>query len=136
MKPSVFLDTNVLLRHLLQDDSRQSPRATVFLKAIEDGTVAVATSDTVIFEAVFLLERHYRRSREHIRDALLPIIELPGVTLRDKRSLTKVFDLYVDRKIPFADAHHAVLMERMGLKQIASFDEDFDKIPGIARIRL
>ncbi len=136
MKPSVFLDTNVLIRHLLQDDSAQSPKASAFLKTIEDGIIAVATSDTVIFETVFLLERHYRRGREQIRDALLPIIYLPGIVLARKSSLAKVFDLYIELNIPFADAHHAVQMERMAIRQIASFDEDFDKIPGVTRLRL
>ncbi|MSQ26049.1 MAG: PIN domain-containing protein [Dehalococcoidia bacterium] len=50
--------------------------------------------------------------------------------------MRKVFDLYVSLHIPFADAHHAVLMGRLGLKQIVTFDEDFDRIPGIARVRL
>lgn len=34
-----FLDTNILLRHLLQDDPQQSPRATAFLLRVENGEV-------------------------------------------------------------------------------------------------
>lgn len=136
MKPTAFLDTNILLRHLLQDDPLQSPKATAFLKTVEEGKMVVATSDTVVFETVFLLERHYKRPKDKIRSSLLPILELPGIALPSKRRLGKVFDLYVDLGLPFADAHHAVLMERMGLKQIVSFDEDFDRVPGITRVRL
>ena len=52
-----FLDANIILRHLLQDLPDQSPRATAFIRRIEAGELTVRTTDTVIFEAVFVLER-------------------------------------------------------------------------------
>ena len=45
-----------------------------------------------------------------------------------------MFDLYVDQNLPFADAYHAVLMERLKLVEIVSFDADFDRVPGIRRV--
>jgi predicted nucleic acid-binding protein len=131
-----FLDTNVFLRHLLQDDPDQSPRARAFLKRIEDGEVKVRTSDTVIFETVFTLQRSYRQEKAAIRDAFLPLIELPGVVLPGKRRYRKVFSLYIDNNLPFADAYHAVLMEHLHLTEIVSFDTDFDHIGGITRKQL
>ncbi len=38
---AAFLDTNILLCHLLQDDPEQSPRATAFLLWVENGEVAM-----------------------------------------------------------------------------------------------
>lgn len=128
-----FLDTNILLRHLLQDHPEQSPRATAYLARIERGELKVRTADTVIFETVFTLQQHYRQPKAKIRDALLPLIELPGIVLPGKRHLRKVFDLYIDLNLPFADAYHAVLMERLNLSEIVSFDEEFDRIPGVTR---
>src|SRR5579859_4320725 len=101
---SPFLDTNILLRHLLDDHPNHSPRAKAYLTRIEQGEIRVRTSDTVIFETVFTLQRRYRSSRSEIRDNLLPLIELPGVDLPGKRAYRKVFDLYVNLNIPFADA--------------------------------
>ena len=131
-----FLDTNILLRHLLQDDPEQSPKATAYLMRIEAGEIQVRTADTVIFETVFTLQRTYKAPREGIRDNLLPLIELPGILLPGKRRFRRVFALYVERNLPFADAYHAVLMEQMHLTEIATFDTHFDTIPGIQRIAL
>ncbi len=128
-----FLDTNILLRHLLQDDPQQSPRATAFLLRVENGEVEVQLADTVVFEIVFTLQRQYKKSRAGIRTNLLPLLELPGVVLPGKRKFRKVFALYVERNLPFADAYHAVLMEQLHLEEIVSFDTDFGKIPGIRR---
>lgn len=115
-----FLDTNILLRHLLQDHPEQSPKATAYLARVEQGELQVRITDTVIFETVFTLQRHYRQPKARIRDALLPLIELPGIILPSKRHLRKVFDLYVDFNLPFADAYHAVLMKRLKLGEIVS----------------
>jgi uncharacterized protein len=130
MSPA-FLDTNVILRHLLADHPQQSPRATVYLARVERGEVQVYIADTVIFEAVFTLQRFYRQPKEKIRDALLPLIELPGVILPGKRHYRQVFDLYVDLNVPFADAFHAVLARRLKADGIVSYDHDFERIPGI-----
>ncbi|MBI3744878.1 MAG: PIN domain-containing protein [Chloroflexi bacterium] len=136
MRPTVFIDTSILLRHFLNDDPVRSPKATVFLKRIEEGQVVATLSDTVVFETVFNLERRQGQAKRKIQQDLLPLLELPGVHLPGKRQLREVFDLYVERNIPFADAHHAVVMRRLKISQIASFDKHFDRIPGINRVSL
>jgi len=129
-----FLDTNVLLRHLLQDHPAQSASATRYLAAIEASQEKVRLADTVIFETVFTLQRQYGVPKSTIRDTLLPLIDLPGIVLPGKRHLREVFDLYVAYNISFADAFHAVLMKRWRLSEIVSYDRGFDKIPGISRV--
>jgi predicted nucleic acid-binding protein len=129
-----FLDTNVLLRHLLQDHPQQSPRSTAYLARVEHGEIKVRTADTVVFETVFTLQRQYGVSKEEIRDNLLPLLELPGIVLPGKRRLRKVFDLYVDLNLPFADAYHVALMQRLGLRHIISFDKEFNRVPGVTRV--
>ena len=134
--PIPFLDTNVLLRHLLQDHPEHSVKATAFLTRVEQGRQKVRTADTVIFETVFTLQRHYRIPKARIAETVLPLLELPGIVLPGKRKYRKVFALYVEQNLPFADAYHAVLMESLKLTQIATFDEHFDHIPGIERLAL
>ena len=129
-----FLETNIFLRHLREDHADFSPRATALLRRIEEGALKVRTADTVIFETVFTLERFYKQSKEAIRDAFLPLVELPGIVLPGKRRFRKVFTYYIDKNISFADAYHAVLMENLGLREIISFDRDFNRIQTILRV--
>jgi predicted nucleic acid-binding protein len=132
--PLPFLDTNILLRHLTADHPDHSRRATTYLGRIEAGELQVRTSELVIFETVFTLQRFYGQPRAAIRDALLPLIELPGIILPGKRRFRKVFALYVDVNLPFADAYHAVLMQSLKLDSIVTFDRDFDRVAAIQRI--
>ena len=129
-----FLDTNVLLRHLRADHAEHSPRATAYLERIEGEEFKVRTADTVIFETVFTLERSYRQPKAAIRDALLPLIALPGIVLPRKRRFQTAFTFYVDLNISFADAYHAALMLEQKLSEVVTFDHHFDRIPGITRV--
>ena len=129
-----FLDTNILLRHLLQDHAEQSPRATAYLARIESGDIRVRIAETVIFETVFTLQRQYGQPKAAIRDVLVPLIELPGIILPGKRRMREVFDMYVDLNISFVDAYHAALMKRLGLRDIVTFDRQFNRVRGVRRV--
>ena len=129
-----FLDTNIFVRHLTKDHPDHSPRATEYLRRVEVDEIEVRTADTVIFETVFTLQSVYHQSRPAIRDAFLPLIEMPGIVLPGKRRFRQVFDLYVNRNRSFADAYHAILMQEWGLEEMVSFDRGFDRIPGLKRI--
>ncbi len=128
-----LVDTNVFLRHLRQDHPDFSPRATAYFERIERGEIRVRTADTVVFETVFTLQSLYKQPKAAIRDAFLPLLELPGIVLPGNRRLRRVFSYYVDYNLSFADAYHAVLIESQGLQGIVSFDRGYDRIPGMKR---
>jgi predicted nucleic acid-binding protein len=130
----LFLDTNILLRHVRADHPEHSPRATAYLSQVEQGEIKVWTAVTVIFETVFVLQRLYQQPKVAIRDVLMPLIDLPGIVLPGKRQLREAFDLYIDLNMSFPDAYHVALMKRLRLTEIVSFDHDFDRIPGITRV--
>jgi predicted nucleic acid-binding protein len=128
-----FLDANIFLRHLRQDDPQLSPKATAILDRIERGQLQASTSDIVIFEVAFSLQRSYRVPRERIAEALLPLIELSGIVLPGKCQYRTVFVLYRSSPLGFEGCYHVVLMQRLGLTKILSLDTDFDRVPGIKR---
>ena len=128
-----FLDTNIVLRHLLQDDPEQSPKASAMLERVEHGDLSVLTTDIVIFETVFTLQRTYRASREAICEGVLPILELPGIELPGKRLLRRAFELFLTTRLGFADCYHVAVMERAGSDHVLSFDRGFDEIDWITR---
>ena len=131
-----FLDSDILLRHLFQDDSDESARATAYLSLIEQDEVRVRTAITVVFEVVFALEHVYNQPKVAIRDVLLPLLDMPGIILPGKQRLTSVFEMYVERDVPFTTAYHVALMEHFEITEIASFDPTYDGIEGVRRVKL
>lgn len=129
-----FLDTNVFVRHLLNDDPIQSPRCLALFQAIEHGHIIAWTTDLVIAEVVWVLQgQRYRLSPPDIRERLLPLINLPGLRLPRKRLYHRAFQLFANLGIDYIDCFHAALLESEGVTELYSFDADFDKIPSISR---
>lgn len=135
--PEPFLDTNILLRHLLNDDPVQSPAARSLIEAIEQGRETVWTTDLTIAEAVFVLssKRTYNLPRAEIAAAILPVIGLPGIKLANKRLYSRIFALYTTLPIDFIDCYHVAIMENRGNPTLYSYDTDFDKVPGVKRLQ-
>ncbi|TVR76876.1 MAG: PIN domain-containing protein [Sphaerobacteraceae bacterium] len=129
-----FLDTNVFLRYLVADLPDQSPRSTELFLAIEQGEEQVQTSQVVILEVVFTLQRFYRLSLVDIRDQFLPVVQLPGIRLDQKEFLEPAFDLAILKNIGFQEALNVVIMQHLGLSEVYSWDRHFDRVVGIQRI--
>jgi len=130
-----FLDTNIFLRHLLNDVSAQSHAAYRLIASIEAGSVVAWTSPLVIAEIIFVLEnpKTHHVDRATLRDRLLLLLALPHLKLEHKRLYPRVFDLYVSLPIDYVDAYHAALLEHYKQHELYSFDHDFDAIPGMTR---
>jgi predicted nucleic acid-binding protein len=129
-----FLDTNVLLRHLLQDHLDHSPRATALVDEIERGKRSVQVADTVIFEATYTLEKTYRVSRSDIGETLQRFLDMPGVVLSGKTIFAGVFAIYVRNPgLSIADCYHIELAKRLTNGRILSFDRRFGTVEGVIR---
>ncbi len=129
-----LLDTNVVLRHLLQDHPDHSPRATALFARIGAGELTAHISSTVLTETVFTLERGYKLGKPAICDAMRALLDEPNLVLAAKARWHRVFDIYIDRRVSLGDAQQIETMEHMGLSEIISFDKDFDGLPSITRI--
>jgi len=134
--PIPFLDTNIIIRYLTQDDPIQAARAKQILDQVAAGTLEVTTSETIIGEVVFVLSSKvlYNLPRNEIRRHLTNILGLKGLRLPYKRMYLRALELYATTpKLDFVDALSVAHMERRKLSTIISFDGDFDGIPGITR---
>ncbi len=135
--PRRFIDTNVLLRHITDDNPVQSPLAAELLDRIADGQIEGMLSITVIFETVFTLQGLYHFKREVIAPAIRVIIGAPGLHLIDtsEELISHTLDLYTSiRKLSFADCYHAVLSQSFCNGEIYTFDREFDRIPELTRL--
>ncbi|MDI1472813.1 hypothetical protein THER_0689 [Thermodesulfovibrio sp. N1] len=129
-----FLDTNILLRYFTKDDEKKAYDVLELLKRIERNEEKVITSPLVIFEVIFTLQTYYKQSREEIKELLLPILNLRGLKLPFKSVFEKALEVFPQVNISFADIFNYYFMIEEGIKEIYSYDEDFDKFEGIKRL--
>ena len=133
---STFLDTNILLRHLLNDDPVQSPACLALIAAIENGKEIAWTTNLVVAEIVFVLsnKKTYDLPREAIRERLLHLLRLRGLKLPHKQLYERIFELYTSLPIDYIDCYHAALLGKQKEPRLYSYDTDFDLISTVTRL--
>jgi predicted nucleic-acid-binding protein len=105
------LDTNVVLRLLLNDEPSQHTAAAKLLE-INSGQFAVA--DLVVTEVVFALGRYYNFSRPQIAEAVSGLMQLPIINCN--RAL-------FERALALFEAHHGLSFEDCCLAVYAELNQ-------------
>ncbi len=73
--------------------------------------------------------------RDTIAFEVFALIQLPGVQFSNKELYGRAFDLYRKlHELSFPDCYHVAVMEQQGTTDIVSFDQGFDRVPGVRRI--
>jgi predicted nucleic acid-binding protein len=131
-----FVDTNIFLRFLTADDPVKATLCKqLFIKA-QIGETTLYTSDLVIAELVWVLQspQHYSLSRLEIKELLLPLLSLKNLILSHKEMYESVFELFCNTNVDYIDAYHAVVMKKLQINRIYSYDKHFDQLHDIVRI--
>ena len=130
-----FIDTNLFLRYFTRDDEEKAQKVLELLKRVETNEEKIITSSLVMFEVIFTLESFYNSKREEIKELIFPLLQLRGLKLTDKEIFCEALTLYTEKKnLSFADAFNAAFAIKRGIKEIYSYDTDFDRIEGIKRL--
>lgn len=118
----IALDTNVLVRYLLNDDPEQSRAAAVLLKKRQTYTAP----PTVILELVRVLSVN-DCSRSEISGALKHLVGLPNFKPREFEALCRAIQWH-ERGMDFGDALHLALSARE--EKLLTFDQALSKLAG------
>ncbi len=139
----IAIDTNVLLRYLLDDDIEQSPKA----KKIITGTDKILVTDIVIIETVWTLKgKKYKLDKEQIIETIYKLFEEPNFVFEDGQTIWQALGDYttsqavkVANKLKEADFPDALIVnkalyvtkqKKQTLKCVYTFDKAAQEIPG------
>ena len=123
------IDTNVLLRYLVQDDPDQARRATRFL--FEECTVDEPglVNRVVMCELVWVLQSGYGYSRDAVLQVLDRIMGTAQLTIEDRQVTADAVNEYRNGA-DFADALISKVNLRLGCEHTATFDRKAARRPG------
>lgn len=130
----ILVDTNIILRLILNDSPILSPKARIIFEKITKSKAKIFISLLTISEIIFTLERSYKIPKAEIVKSLSQIFKLSSLKIEKQTLVEQAFTYYVEQNISFPDAYHVALMQKKKIKQIYSFDSDFDKFPQIKRV--
>ena len=117
----IGLDTNVLVRYVMQDDPRQSPRATRLVESLspeEPGFVPLVA----VLELAWVLSGSYGLSRAQVATVLDTLLRSKELVLDRAELVTQALSRYGAQGADFADA----LIERTAAAAGCSATLTFD----------
>jgi predicted nucleic-acid-binding protein len=125
MWPMTYVDTNVILRYLLDDDPRLSTEAKVWLEKPEEKQTGIE----VVAECVYVLTGVYRVPRKETAEILATLFSHESWKLYQKNVVLSAIKLYGASSIDFVDAY-LISLHRITDVDILSFDKKLRQMTG------
>lgn len=127
----IALDTNVLLRLLLNDDAAQSRRARLAVEAVEAAGEQVLVNDIVIAEAIWTLRGKYDTGKPVLLLMLRAVLDTASFAFESRPVLTTALALYEDSAADFPDCLIAAKNAAAGCSHTATFDRAMRGLPAV-----
>lgn len=119
-----FVDTNILLRWLLNDHTELSLKAERLIAKAKPNSLVV--TELIAAEIVYVL-RSTGRDRHQTGEALLLIDRTAGLTYENSDLMLSIIDLLTDKNLDFADCYLLARVLRENT-QLETFDNQLRRI--------
>ena len=125
-----LVDTNLIVRYLVQDHARHAQAAGALFAACARRELEIVLLPEVLAECVFVLESFYEHPRREIASALATLISSPGIAIERAEIHLDALERYAKTKLHFVDSTLAATASA-GRIPVASFDHDFRSFPDV-----
>ena len=130
----IFLDTNIFLRYFEREDELIYKKVERLFLEIVQGNIIGISNALVIAEVIWVLKKFYDWDKGEICNNVELILKTSNIKFRERSIIIEAINFYRDKNINFIDAYNISYMQAYGIKEVYSFDKDFDKIEDIKRI--
>ena len=125
-----MIDTNLIIRYLVQDHERHARAAGKLFDACDHGDLVIVVLAVVLAECVFVLESFYRHPRSSIASALGQLISSPGVDIPEREIHLDALHRYGKTRVHFVDCLIAATAAAHGVA-VSTLDQDFRKFADV-----
>lgn len=123
------VDTNVLVRLITRDDSRQAAAADIFIEN------AAWVSVLALAEAMWVLVAVYERSAADVTTAIEMLLNHKDLVLQDSDVVTAALDLFRSRPaLGFSDCLMLQLAREAEHLPLGTFDRGLAKVQGTQKL--
>ncbi|MBK8452443.1 MAG: type II toxin-antitoxin system VapC family toxin [Thiofilum sp.] len=123
------LDTNVLVRYLLNDDKAQAALVRQRIQQAITNKEILFISLLTILETEWVLRSYGKRDKATIIQAMQALLETQDVEIELEESLEQALHFYKNSNADFADCLMASRYQREGCKAMLTFDSKAAKLP-------
>lgn len=118
----IALDTNVLVRFLVEDDAKQTRQATQVLEHALASGEPCFVSDVVMCEIVWVLDARYKIGRAEIQHALERLLQSHQLVFTSSSVLARALHAFTKGRGDFADYLIREHARTAGCETVVTFD--------------
>lgn len=118
----IGLDTNILLRAVLQDDPREGAAAKLLIESLNVDAPGFVNT-LVLAEFVWTLRRSVGLTRDQTVQAVAGLLNSSDIVFEQEELVEHVLDVATQSKADFADLMIALKNEAAGCSKTVSFDK-------------
>ncbi|HSW06395.1 PIN domain-containing protein [Aquabacterium sp.] len=127
----IAVDTNVLVRLLVNDDVAQAAKARRLFDAQAEQDAAIWIADTVLVETVWTLARAYQRLRADLVLALRALATHATAVLESPQAVQQAIEAFERGPADFADCLLCAKAALAGCDSVATFDRGMKELAGV-----
>lgn len=125
------LDTNVLIRYLVQDDPKQARAAEKFIIQFANSEATLFIPISVTLESEWVLRSVYLFSKKSIIEVFISLLETREMQFQDEASVERAIFLFREHNVDFADCLHVATAFTHDYLPMMSFDKQASRVEGI-----
>ena len=126
----IGLDTNVVIRYLVQDDKKQSAAATRFIEKSLTTDVPGYINHITLCEIVWVLQRCYDVTKQQLRDIIEGLLTTKQFIVENVEVAWKALRAYDANRADFCDALIGQANIHSGCEHTVTFDKKAASLPG------
>lgn len=128
------LDTNVLVRYVVEDDAKQLAAARRLIRRCINEGRALFVPVTVTLELEWVLRASFEYTKDEVMEVLSSLFSAAELTFESERGLEVALQLYREGSADFADCLHVALAAQAGELPLWTFDKRAAKVGGARSI--
>lgn len=129
-----FIDTNIFLRFLINDDPQKTAACEALFKKAIAGEELLFTTDMVIAEIIWVLESYYEINKKSVSEMVEKILNTENLICPGREIIINALAAYNEKNIDFIDAYNAYSIKIDGINELYSYDKHYDRINWLKRI--
>ncbi|OYT93674.1 MAG: twitching motility protein PilT [Burkholderiales bacterium PBB3] len=129
------LDTNVLVRYLIQDDVRQGFLAKRLVDAALARGETLFVPITVLLELEWVLRSNFEFPKSQIIHTISSLLAAKEIEIESETSAEVALELFRQNKADFADCIHIALAHAAGHDPLWTFDKAASNVNGASLIK-
>jgi predicted nucleic-acid-binding protein len=124
------LDTNVLVRYIIQDDAAQLAAAKRLINRCVGKGLTLFIPVTVVLELEWVLRSSFELGKNDVLLTLSSLFSVAELTFESERALEVALQLFRKSSAEFADCLHVALVTQAGEQPLWTFDKGAAKVSG------